>query len=387
MSLDQLKHTVEKYGVDLRSFVSLFVDVVTDPRRLAAKALSTSKFPLTVGLAYLSYCRSLLRKQTDFVLERWNGLQDLSSATKVVVFSHFDSQGTLHDFVAYYLRQLAEAGFTVIFVSNAPNLPEETIAGLRPWCGLILRRANVGYDFGAYKDGIAMIPDLQSLETLLLVNDSAYGPFHPLKEIVARMDSSADVWGITDSSERHHHLQSYFLLFGRSALQSTCFARFWARFRYVNAKYWIIAGGEIGLSRKLSAGGLRCRALFPSHTAAATLERTLREYKSARFESLDPAQRVFLHRVAFALHRGRPLNGTHFFWDYLITRMGCPFLKRELLRDNPEHVPFIRDWEQVIRSASAYDTRLITRHLELTMHNRPLPDPVQPGRPYQPWFA
>lgn len=364
------------------------------PRRLTEMVLifarylfNAAQYPFTVGFAYLAFCRSLVRKKADFVQERWTGLQDLSSATKVAVFSHFESQGALHDFVAYYLRQLAEAGFTVIFVSNAPNLPEATISRLRPWCGLILRRTNVGYDFGAYKDGIAMIPDVRSLETLLLANDSVYGPFHPLKEIVARMDQSADVWGITDSWERQRHLQSYFLLFGRTALQSACFARFWARFRYVNSKYWIISTGEIGLSREFGAGGLRCQALFPYRTAAAALHRALREDTSLRAESLDPAPRVFLSRLAFAIDHDRPLNSTHFFWDYLIARQGCPFLKRELLRDNPSRVPFIREWAHVIGSASSYDTSLIARHIELTMRNQPLRDPVPPGRPYQPWFT
>lgn len=363
------------------------VKLTTDPRRLARMAFLLAKYPFTVGFAYLSYFRSLTRKRADFILERWNGLQDLASATKVAVFSHFDAQGALHDFVAFYLRQLAEAGFTVIFVSNAPSLPEETIFRLRPWCGLILRRANIGYDFGAYKDGIALIPDLHTLELLLLVNDSVYGPFHPLKDLVARMDLSADVWGCTDSGERHHHLQSYFLLFGRPALRSAGFAQFWARFRYVNSKYWIISRGEIGLSRQLSAGGLRCQALFPHRTAASAFHRALQDGSNLRIESLNPAQRAFYHRLIFTINRGLPVNGTHFFWDYLITRQGCPFLKRELLRDNPERVPFIRYWEKVVGAASTYDTSLISRHLALTMPGRPLPDPGPHGQPYQAWFV
>ena len=372
---------------EIRRLAALFVDLATDPRLLARRGLQLAKYPFTVCSAYLSYCRSLARKRTDFILEQWDGLQDLSSATKVAVFSHFDSQGVLHDFVAYYLRQLAEAGFTVIFVSNAPLLTEETISRLRPWCGLILRRANVGYDFGAYKDGIARIPDLRGIEMLLLANDSVYGPFHPMKDIVARMDQSADVWAITDSWERHHHLQSYFLLFGRTALQSANFAHFWARLRYVNSRHWIISAGEIGLSRELSAGGLRCRALFPYRPAAAALHRAMRDDKSPRFASLDPVQRVFLRRLDSVISRGRPVNSTLFFWDYLIAGQGCPFLKRELLRDNPMRVPFIREWEKVVATTSTYDPGLIARHLSLTMRNRPLPDPALPGQRYQAWFC
>ena len=385
---------IDDCRTERRSLATRVARLASDPRRqlemaraLARYSFAVATYPFTVGFAYLSYFRSLARRRTDFVLEQWDGLRDLPSATKVAIFSHFDPRGTLHDFVAHYLQQLEEAGFTVIFVSNAPLLTEETISRLRPRCGLILRRANVGYDFAAYKDGIARVPDLGRLETLLLVNDSAYGPFHPLKDIVARMDSSADVWGITDSWERHYHLQSYFLLFGRKALQSASFARFWGKFRYVNSKHWIISAGEIGLSRKLGAEGIRCQALFPYRPAAAALLRAWRDEENPHFDTLDFDQREFFRRLAYAIGRNRPVNSTHFFWDYLIVRQGCPFLKRELLRDNPVRVPYIREWTHVIKSASAYDTGLIARHLELTMPHRPLPDPAAPGRPYRAWFA
>ena len=368
------------------SLIARFADFAADPRRLAEKILILAKYPFATGRAYLSYWRSFTRTNASFVLERWNGAVELSSATKIAVFSHFDAQGMVHDFVAHYLQQLSEAGFTVIFVSNAPRLAEETVSRLRPYCGLILRRANVGYDFGAYKDGISQIPDLGSIENLLLANDSVYGPFQPLEGIVARMDQSADVWGITDSWVRHHHLQSYFLLFNRAALQSASFSRFWSRFRYVNSKRFIISAGEFGLSRELDAGGLRCQALFPYRTIVNELLPVVLNAKSAHYEALDPGSRVFIRRIAFALRHGRSVNSMHFFWDYLITRRGCPFLKRELLRDNPERAPFIREWAKVVGSSSAYDTSFIARHLELTMPNRPLRDPVPSGRPYRAWF-
>ena len=61
-----------------------------------------------------------------------------------------------------------------------------------------------------------------------------------------------------------------------------------------------------------------------------------------------------------------PMNSSHFFWDHLIVRMGCPFLKRVLLRENPAQIP----WQEVIQSATEYDTDLIARHLERTLRRR-----------------
>lgn len=336
--------------------------------------------------AYSSYLRSFARRRTDFVEERWTGEQELATAAKIAVFNHYDPRGVLHDFVAHYVRQLTEAGFTVIFVSNSPVLPRETVERLLPLCALILRRANVGYDFGALKDGIAQIPSLDRLEALLLANDSVYGPFRELKDVIARMDQRADVWGITDSWQTRFHVQSFFLLFNKVALTSAAFSRFWSTLRYVQAKNWIIEKYEIGLTQALEAGGVRCRALFPYRRMAAALLERVESASPVPVDDLDPTQKVYFHHLRESARRGVPLNGTHYYWDYLIDRMGCPFLKRDLLRANPERIPGIRWWEEVVSSASSYDTGLIARHLALTLRGDGIPDPLPAGSRRWSWY-
>jgi len=372
------------------------------PRRLATLAVTPRRWPeIIVGLillpyrlvrrccnrtyVYGSYFRSFARRR-DLIEERWRGLQDLSAARRVAVFNHYDRQGVVHDFVAHYIRQLTEAGFTIIFVSNSPGLSQATVERLLPSCALILRRANVGYDFGALKDGIAQIPTLERVDSLLLANDSVYGPFHALGDIVARMDQSADVWGITDNWAHRFHLQSFFLLFGRTAVQSPAFARFWSAVRYVQSKEWIIEKYEIGLTGALVAGGLTCRALFPYRAAAAAFLTAVEGRNLLQDEGLHPGARTFLRKAHAAITSGAALNSTHYFWDYLIERMGCPFLKRELLRENPEGIPYIRHWSQVIAAVSTYDTALIARHLEASLRGHVITDPVPASWPRRPWY-
>ena len=48
-------------------------------------------------------------------------------------------------------------GFRITFVSNAPKFSEGTAREIASFCRQILWRHNVGYDFGAYKDGIKAI--------------------------------------------------------------------------------------------------------------------------------------------------------------------------------------------------------------------------------------
>jgi lipopolysaccharide biosynthesis protein len=336
---------------------------------LAAVGLARHIVHQLYGLA--AYLMSFTRRRASYVRRRWPGALDLDGATRVAVFVHFDRQGIVHDFVLHYLAEIARAGFTTVFVSNAPRLEPESCDRLSPFCGAIVQRANVGMDFGAYKDGIGTLPRLDRLEALLLANDSVYGPFHDLGDVLGRMNlAEADVWGITDSWERRFHLQSYFLLFGRRALSHEAFAQFWSGVRYVQVKSWVIGHYEVGLTQRLVRGGLRCRALFPYRVAATSMLAALR--RQAADEAVTPSERRqdFLASLVRAVEYGVPMNSSHFFWDHLIVRMGCPFLKRVLLRENPARIPGLISWQDVIQSATKYDTDLIARHLECTLRRR-----------------
>ena len=319
--------------------------------------------------AYTAYAISALRKES-YIRERWEGRKPLAGARRVALFVHYDGQGIVHDFVLHYLRQLHDLGFAIVFASNAPRLVEAQIEPLRELCALVIRRDNVGYDFGAYKEAMAAIPDLAAVDTLLLANDSVYGPLQHLAGVLDRMaPEEADVWGASDSWEFSFHLQSFFLVFHRAALASPAFALFWKRLRYVQSKTWIVRKYEVGLTRALRRAGLRCRAAFPYRQAAAALIEAVVEHNVAG-DGLDPVRKTFIQQVFRTINAGVPLNGTHFFWDHLIAQMEFPFLKRDLLQKNPARIPLLNYWERVVKQSSTYDTDLILRHLELSLKNR-----------------
>jgi hypothetical protein len=322
--------------------------------------------------AYVSYAISHLRNQAHYVLEQWQGERTLSGARKVAVFGHFDAQGAVHDFVLRYLDELLAAGFEIVFVSNSPCLLPDGLQQLRQRCAVVARRRNLGYDFGAYKDGIGLLGNLQGLDELLIANDSVYGPFHDLKGVLAKAEANhAAVWGITDCWDRAFHLQSYFVLFKQQALRNPTFAAFWSGVRYVQAKTWVVRSYEVGLTRALMRGGLRCAALFPYRQAAQALSDAVRRDGALAHEDLSPQHKTFLTALFKAVDGGVPLNGSHFFWDHLIAVMGCPFLKRELLHKNPAGVMFVNQWETVVKQANpGYDTDPIHRHLEATLRHR-----------------
>lgn len=53
-------------------------------------------------------------------------------------------------------------------------------------------------------------------------------------------------------------------------------------------------------------------------------------------------------------------NATHFYWDQLIARLRCPFVKRQLIRDNPMKLASAGYWKDFLERYTSYDTSLIS---------------------------
>ena len=293
----------------------------------------------------------------DLVRARHAGQQTLTPGSKAAVFAHFDPDGQVHDYVLHHLAALGRAGFAVVFVSNAPRLGTAALERLQPHVALVLHRRNLGYDFAAYRDGLAALGGVTRFAEVLLANDSVYGPLFDLAPLLRRCDERADVWGITDSREHGFHLQSYFLLFRAAALAHPGFAAFWRSVRPVQSRQWVIRHYEIGLTRTLRQAGLRCAALFPCDAVISSR-------LAAPGPPLDDRWRA-------AIAAGRPINVMHVGWDHLISALGCPFIKRELLMYNPLKLPHTDRWSEVIRQSSGYDTALIAGHLHTRRRRGP----------------
>ncbi|MGG5821379.1 rhamnan synthesis F family protein [Falsiroseomonas sp. HW251] len=294
---------------------------------------------------------------------------------RVVVFCHYDRRGRIWRHTRDYLDSLREAGFAVVFVSNgAPIAPEDRAWILaRAW--RVIERENVGYDFGAWRDGIAAC-GLPRADTALLAiaNDSVYGPFAPVARLVDRMDfGEADVWGVTDSWQHRWHLQTYLVVFGRRVLRDPAFGAFWSGVPNRRLKRGVVLDSEIGLTRAMMAAGLRCRALWPYTDVLDHLRRSAEvaaeEREAPPPDPMTEASERNRERVLRAAARRVPLNPTADLWRALLEQ-GCPFLKRELLRDNPGGVQDVAAWRDVLAQAGHGDPEVILRDLERSLRNR-----------------
>ena len=251
---------------------------------------------------------------------------------KICLFAHYNSRSEISDCVLILLKSLSVLNYKILLISNSEIAEGSTtrIEKEIPNCQFFLRE-NKGADFGAW--GWAIANNLISKDTdyLLLANDSIIGPFFDLAPHFESMynDDQSDFWGLTDNYQGAWHIQSYFLMFRKQVFQSSAFEKVFSQNFDNKTKLEIIKDGEVKLSQELIAAGFKGRAIFPY------------EYLNSEKDS------AFSH------------NSTHFYWDTLISKFKYPFLKRELLLQNPENIRNLNSVFHLIRKISDFDTELV----------------------------
>ena len=301
------------------------------------------------------------------VIERRVG--EVAMGQRYCVFVHFDTQGMVRQHTRDYLLALRQAGLCIIFVTNAGHLEQASSAWLDKQCALILIRRNRGYDFGAYRDGIAaLFAGGTTAELLILANDSLYGPFASLADTLKQMDfAAADVWALTDSWQHRHHLQSYFLAFGPAALASTGFAEFWHDVRNVRSKWSVVYFYEVQMTQRLRSAGLSCAAVWDYLSLLDSIqEMSETPETSTSPPSKEKALRLGGEHALRCWRRRIAVNPTHDLWLELLER-NFPFIKRELLRFNPGRSPDLYLWHRIVRARAPETYQRIIADLKLSM--------------------
>jgi lipopolysaccharide biosynthesis protein len=252
---------------------------------------------------------------------------DGREAPRVCLFAHYDPHGRIDPYVTHYLRDLFDEGFQIVFVSTSPHLNLEDAEHIRSLCSHIALRSNVSLDFGSWRLGVELLGrPLVTLDQLLLANDSVYGPFVELSGVFGSM-KSCDFWGMTESFELQQHVQSYFVVFEKRALEAGWVDRFWREFVFYESKPKIIRRYELGMSNRARRAGMRIGAFAPK---------------------MSQDRR----------------NPTLYFWDQLISEHGFPFLKTECLKLNRTRSPAIRRWKELLSAqGSRLSPEVIEAHL------------------------
>ena len=176
---------------------------------------------------------------------------------RLCLFSSYSHGRAIGGYVWRYIYELATNGMDLIFLS-ASTLQKEDRDRLASFCRIVVEKENVCPDFSAWKIGLDLTGNAREYESVLLANDSVFGPLLPLAPIITKMQArDYGFWGLTNGRSLMRNLQSYFLWANRPALDHPAWAKFWDDVRAVDNKRLICSLYEMGLSKALAKAGVR----------------------------------------------------------------------------------------------------------------------------------
>lgn len=192
---------------------------------------------------------------------------------RVAIFAAYNPQGIVPDYVVYYLTGLREVVDAIIYISDNTVYKEEVLK-IRDLVVYASFMRHGRYDFGSYKDGFLWAEQhglLTHAEELLFVNDSCYGPVFPLEQVFSTMDrQSCDFWGMVESQEITHHIQSYFIVFRRSVFITEAFRSFLTSFEKQDTQWDYVLKYETTLTHFLQETGFSYTSIIKANEISDT---------------------------------------------------------------------------------------------------------------------
>lgn len=288
------------------------------------------------------------------------------AATRIALYVHYTVSGHISGMVARQVEALAQAGFSVVFISSASRIPHQDWATIRRLSALLVQRRNFGLDFGAWHD---VVPEIgrrwPGIEELMLANDSVLGPIHGLEPVIQAMRSGGDgMFGLTESLQGGPHLQSYMLL-ARGPAAVRDLTQFLSSVTISHSKWLLIQFTELQLARWMRRRHHRVASVFGYDRLVRAALADPREHY--RLMATQPGLQGLAQMApedAVALLYQWPVNPTRQFWHLLATRFGYPFLKTDLVLRGLSGQPDLDRWDDVVPSDAPCPLPLLRAHLD-----------------------
>ena len=269
-------------------------------------------------------------KQAHFEL---NNFKEINKESKVAIVACYTNESELSPSLRLKLHYLFDQDFFVILVVASDQNSRIQIGGELEKKISVIRKRNLGYDFGSWSIGNHLIPNIAAAKEVLLLNDSVIldaSRRHYFVDLVRKAHASSyDVTSATDSYLHSYHLQSYFLHFKNGSFGSATIQRFLNEIRPQPTKVAVIFAYEIGLSLILRNYGFTTGSIFPWNQ--------------------------------FSNSKG---NASINSWRELLSS-GCPFIKREIFK--PLSRDEVASLEEELVGQLGFDANALRQSLKETI--------------------
>lgn len=158
--------------------------------------------------------------------------------TRLCIYLTYDKQKIIDRYIGYMLQELKSCVNYLVVVCNEMEIARGNEI-LERFADEIFYRENIGFDIGGFKEALCDFLGWERVlqyDELVLVNDSIFGPFRPMKEIFSEMDNrTIDFWGLAKHGDYKNssgdcfpeYIQSYFFCIRSKMLHCRYFKKYW----------------------------------------------------------------------------------------------------------------------------------------------------------------
>ena len=188
---------------------------------------------------------------------------------RILLYIHYNKFDEVSEHVLYQLEQIKPLFSRVILISNS-RLEKNYMRKLEMiWITEIIQRANIGFDFAAWRDGMEYVgfDHLEKYDSVTLMNDTCIGPLWPLEPYFRSFESAidCDFWGMTNFKKTKYfreHVQSYFVSYSREVVSSKVFKSFWMNVKSYDNVRQVIDNYETKFTSELKRTGFNYQVVF-----------------------------------------------------------------------------------------------------------------------------
>ncbi|WP_419766224.1 MAG: rhamnan synthesis F family protein [Arcobacter sp.] len=265
--------------------------------------------------------------------------------SKLCLFSHFDAEHIIDEYVIFCIQKLFELEFDIVFVTTSEKIGFEELSKISKYLKKIVIKKNVGYDFISWKIGLSEVDYYTKYKMILHINDSIFFPLtNPLGMFETMKKKSVDFWGICDSFTFKHHIESFFWVFNEKIIKSVFYNKFWNECKKIENKIDLIKTYEVEFTSLVKKNNF-----------------TISSYISMQ-ELLDYAALNFNEYDYTGLYQSTPF---HSFWEIIIEHFKAPFIKKNILcYGHKDYNIGTQYWEECINKFTDYNKILISNNIE-----------------------
>lgn len=233
---------------------------------------------------------------------------------RICIYLTYDKQKIVDNYIGYMLHELKSCVDYLAVVCNQ----ESIVCGvniLEAYADEIFYRENRGFDAGGYKDALCDFlgwDKVLAFDELVLVNDSMFGPFKPMKDIFAEMEEKkVDFWGLTKHGEAKSdgisyipaHIQSYFLAIGSKLLHSRVFRDYWEDMRYYETFHDTVLNHELKFTQHFVSLGYSYDILADTAiNNSSKIENNFSQYETLSYELIRKRNFPFLKKKQVSIY-------------------------------------------------------------------------------------